>query len=111
MKETIKNVLSDKNYILAIKNYRQDNYPQLGNSAKNIMDAIDEVLEGKKENSLRIHELPLIETPLEFKKSVKKRKFLMKKVWIKLRFVDNSKILTVLYNFLRSIKHSFQKKG
>mgnify|MGYP004476091199 FL=1 len=111
LKETIENVLSDKSYILTIKNYRQNNFPQLGNSAKNIMDVIDEVLEGKEKNPLRIHELPLIETPIEFKKSVKKRKFLMKKVFIKLRFVDNSKILTVLYNFLRSVKHSFQKKG
>lgn len=111
LKETIENVLSDKSYILTIKNYRQNNFPQLGNSAKNIMDVIDEVLEGKEKNPLRIHELPLIETPIEFKKSVKKRKFLMKKIFIKLRFVDNSKILTVLYNFLRSVKHSFQKKG
>lgn len=111
LKETIENVLSDKSYILTIKNYRQNNFPQLGNSAKNIMDVIDEVLEGKEKSPLRIHELPLIETPIEFKKSVKKRKFLMKKVFIKLRFVDNSKILTVLYNFLRSVKHSFQKKG
>ncbi len=110
LKETLKRVLFDKSYILAIKNYRQSNFPQLGNSAKNVMDVIDNVLDGK-EDILRIHELPLSETPVEFKKSVRKRKFLMKKVWLKFRFVDNSKILTNVYNFLRSIRQSFHKKG
>lgn len=103
--ETIKNVLFNKKYIETIKRYREINFPNIGHASQNIMNVIDDVLQGNENNVQRISELHLTKTPAKYRKTVNHRKNLMRKIWVKNYFVDKSKILTELYNFLRKLKH------
>ena len=74
---TLKSVINDEVYKNRIVEYRKNNYSNLGNASKIIIDVLSSVLEGKIDNSNRITELPLVKTPTEFKKTVLKRKKLM----------------------------------
>lgn len=106
---TIMSVISDSNYKERIFEYRRENYPNIGNAAKNIMDVIDNLIQGKDATVPRIEELSLIDTPYEFKKTISMRKRLMRHVFIKKHYVEKNKYFCFIWNFLRNMKYKLVK--
>lgn len=109
LKKTIMNVISDENYKMQISVYRKENFPNIGNAAKIIMDVLDKTLFESNNTVSNINELPLIKTPLEFAELVSARKKYMRKICIKKRFIDKNNFLLLVWNVLRDIKHKLRK--
>lgn len=98
--EMIGKVLSDKEYVKKIKEYRLENFPNLGNASKNIMDIIDCIVYKKEFSKTKIPELPLKKMPKQMKASVAKRKLVLAKY----KFAHTSKFgefIFKLYQFLK----------
>lgn len=102
--DAIKNVLEDKSYLDKIIEYRQKNFPNLGEASKTIVDVLCDVLDGCIENGNRITELALTSPPPEYKKSIAIRKKNMKIKEIKYRYVEKSVFLSKIWNLLKYIK-------
>ena len=109
--ETIFKVLSDSEYKTRITDYRKENFPNIGNAAKTVMDVLDNVLYGANNEVPRIEELPLVPTPREYKQTVAKRKAIMRRIFIKKNIVDKNKVLLFIWNLLRMLKHSLKNSG
>ena len=77
IRKTIQDVLSDETYKEKIAQYSRENFPNKGTAAKAVMDVLDSVLYGAENSVPRIEEKTLIDTPLEFEKSVSAKKKLM----------------------------------
>lgn len=107
LKETIFQVLEDKKYLEKIKNYREINFPQIGNASKNVMDVIDSIVNKTELPETKIEELELTNTPPEFKKSVAKRKWTLKKY----NFAHTSKFGEILYRFYHLLKLKCQNQS
>lgn len=108
LRETIKTVVSDDSYTKKISQYRKDNFPNIGNAARTVMDVIDNILFDGNNVVNQIDELSLTETPFEFRKTVNKRKAAMRHIFIKKRFVDKNKILLSIWNMLRTVKNKLR---
>lgn len=108
LRKTLKSVVSDNTYKDKITNYRKENFPNIGNAAKTVMDVLDNVIFDANNEVPRIDELPLIETPLDLKKSVQKRKRLHNQVLIKKRFVDKNKLFLCIWNCLHFVKNKLK---
>lgn len=103
LKEVISNVVNDVSYTEKISRYRKENFPNIGYAAKTIVDTIDNVLnENMISNKLKGKEI--IKTPRYFKKTIHNRKKMMKKIEIRMKYIDKSKILTFIYDVLRNLK-------
>lgn len=101
--ECVSKVLTDSQYLEKIRNYRKENFPQLGNSAKNVMDVIDGIVKnnGKNISQLKIKESEKIDkTPKEFKKSVNRRKWVL----FKQEFAHNTILGKILFAIYKKIK-------
>ncbi len=109
LKEALRNVINDSAYKEKIMAYQKKNFPNIGSAAKTIMDVLDNILFDAGNIVPYIEELPLKKTPVDFKKSVRQRKRLLRMVWIKGKIVKKSKFLTSFYNLLKNIKHKIQK--
>lgn len=103
--EVIKNVITDNTYLEKIKEYRQENFSNIGNASCTIMDVIDSVLFSNGEKIKRLEEKSLVLTPRKFKKSVAIRKAAMRHTKIKMKIIDHSNILKYVYSILRYLKH------
>lgn len=77
--KTVSQVLSNKEYLERIEQYRIQNFPQIGNAAKNAMDVIDSVVLQRKTPDTKIESVSTKKSPREFIKSVNKRKWTLKK--------------------------------
>lgn len=106
LKETVLKVLSDDIYLDKIKKYRELNFPQIGNASRNVMDVIDSIVNNTESPDTKIAELPLKKTPQEFKKSVLKRKWTLKKY----QFAHSSRIGEFIYKLYHLIKCQSQSK-
>jgi CDP-glycerol glycerophosphotransferase (TagB/SpsB family) len=110
LRNTIKTIISDESYKEKVVAYRNENFPNIGNAAKIVMDILDNVLYEANNAVPRIEELPLVPTPNEYKKTVARRKILMKHIYVKKNFVDKNQLLLGLWNFLRCFKNNLKKK-
>ena len=111
LKQTIINIISDDSYKNEIEKYRKDNFPNIGNSAKVVMDVIDEILFNEQRKVNSIETLPLVKIPSEFKKSVRQRKLIMNRFLLKKKYVDKNSVLVMLWNFFKLIKNKLKSKG
>lgn len=102
LSKTIEKVLKDDEYLEKIIEYKKRNFPQLGNSAKNVMDIIDFVVEEKNLNSLKtkIAEKPSKKVPKKLKKAVNEKKWIL----FKYEFAHNTKLGSFLYKIHEKIK-------
>lgn len=107
--DIILKIVSDESYKERITAYRKENFPNIGNAAKTVMDVLDNVLYGANNEVPRIEELSLVPTPAEYKKTVARRKKVMRHIYVKKNFVDKNKFLLTLWNFLKSIKNGLKK--
>lgn len=106
LKTTVLSVLTNKNYLEKIKEYRSANFPNFGYAAKNVMDVIDSIINGNSLPDTKIEELPLKKAPCEFRKSVAKRKWTLKKYF----FAHTSRLGEIIYKIYHSLKCRNQSK-
>lgn len=104
LKNTIETVMLDESYRNKIIEYRKTNFSNLGMAAKTVMDILCDVLSGNDISDKRIHELPLVKTPKEFKKTVKKRKKIMSRYFIKKKYVERYSLLNVIWNKMKYMR-------
>lgn len=98
-------VISNKSYEEEILKFRDSNFPNIGNSAKIVMDIIDNALSKASVELYRISELPLEPTPEVFKKSVKNRKKAMKRYILKIKVIEKSRFLQKLFNIYKEMRN------
>lgn len=98
--QTIESILTNKEYLEQIRKYRNDNFPQIGNSAKCVIDIIDNVVHGSTNPVNRIEELELIKVPKEFRKSVLHRKIVL----FKSKFKRTNLLGKLLYKIYKKFK-------
>jgi len=110
IRSTIEKLLNDNDYKERIISYRKENYPNIGNASKQVFDILDSIIERKKTPIKKIDVLPLIKIPKKYKKSIKERKKLLRKKYIKENLIRNSIILSFLYKIFKIIKNKVYKK-
>lgn len=104
LKVAICNILKDLNCGKEIIRYRDQNFPVLGNSSQIIMDVVDSIMVGKNPVEHKINELPLIKTPRHLSKSVKKRKIILLKFYIKKNIIEKSIVLNSLFSLYKKLR-------
>lgn len=104
LEEAISKVLFDKDYLEKIISYKKENFAGLGTGSAAIMDVIDELCFGAVRKQQPIPVLPKKEAPEEFTKRVAKRRRVLFKHSLKLRFADHSKVMGALYRLYRKLK-------
>ena len=104
LKETLHEVINNKNYEDKIIKYRDNNFPNIGHSSETIMDVIDNIIYGEEKQISRIEEKKLEKTPAKFKKTVAIRKKVMRHYFIKNYIIDKNEILVKMYSFYKKIK-------
>lgn len=109
LKKTITDVIENNQYIEKIVSYRKENYPNIGNASKNVLDVIDSIIDNKPISNLRINEKQLIKTPKELSKLVKSRKKSMRHIYLYKRFIENNSFLLAIYSFLLKIGNKIKK--
>ena len=70
------------------------------------MDVIDSIINGNSLPDTKIEELPLKKAPCEFRKSVAKRKWTLKKYF----FAHTSRLGEIIYKIYHSLKCRNQSK-
>lgn len=112
LRKTLINILENQDsYGEKVLNYRKSNFPNIGNGAKIVMDVIDNILFKTNNEVQPIEELPLIPTPKEFKKSISKRKELLRRFHFKKTIIERNRLLLTIWNFLKRIRDNFRNKG
>ena len=105
LSHTIKQVIFDESYKSKIKDYRKSNFSNFGFASRNVMDVLCDILEHKEHKNNKIDELPLVKTPKEYKKSVRNRKVLLKKIWIKQKIIMKNSVLKYLFEIYRNLRN------
>ena len=105
IRDTLLKVISNDAYKTKITAYRKENFPNIGSAAKNVMDVLDNVIYGAATGVTRLEEKPLVSTPKELSDCVDARRRVMRKIYIKKKFIDNSSILTRLFGIYKKIKN------
>ena len=108
--DTLLKVISNDSYKQKITEYRKKNFPNIGNAAKTVVDVLDNILYGEKNEIKNIEALPPVPTPVEFKKTVAKRKSIMKRIHFRKTVVEKNKILLSIWNFLKRVRDILRKK-
>lgn len=105
LEKTLNEVLNDSKYENIIRDYKENNFPKVGVAAPMILDVIEAELFGKENKHQKIKESEKVRIPKEYKKSVNKRKWALRKYKIRKQIFDKNKFLTALFNVYHSIKH------
>lgn len=110
LRRTIAEVVSDETWRSKARSYREAHFPGGGQSAKTVMDVIDNILYGTENTVPRIAEKSQERTPPQFGKSVRARKRTMRFILLKKKLVDRSRLLMLVWNILRTARNGLRAK-